>query len=339
MPELSLADKVAVCLALSLNGYILFGGADFGGGVWDLLASGARRNRQREVISHALGPIWEANHVWLILVIVLLFTGFPLGFAAIMTALNIPLTLILLGIVLRGSAFAFRKYDRRDEHVQRRWSLLFGSASVFTPLVQGMTLAALATGQIRLSGGTLTTGYLAGWLTPFAIACGIFALALFAFLAATYLTVDTEGESDLQDDFRACALWSGGLLGPIAAIVFLVSKNGAPQMFAGLTDWWAPYLLGGTIMAAAGTLFALWRRNFRWARMAAIAEVTLILGGWSLAQYPYLIMPDVTLLKSAAPLATLRLLSVALGVGAVLLLPSLFFLFRIFKGSESQGRE
>lgn len=329
-------DVVAVFMVGALILYALMAGADFGGGFWDLVARGPRAVRQRQAIAHAIGPIWEANHVWLILVIVLLFTGFPRAFAALMTALNIPLTLMLLGIVLRGSAFAFRKYDRRTDWVQHRWSMLFGTASFFTPLLQGMTLGALATGEIRVQNGSLTTGYLAGWLTPFALSCGAFALVLFTFLAATYLTVDTEEAPDLQEDFRRRALGAGVLLLPIAALVFFAARRGAPKMFHGLTDWWAPYLLGATILAASSALFALWRRHFRWARLAAIAEVGLILGGWSLAQYPHLIAPDITLENSAAPTATLRLLIIALCAGAVLLLPSLYYLFRIFKGAESQ---
>ena len=326
---------VAAFVVVSLILYGLMGGADFGGGFWDLVARGPRAERQRKAIADAIAPIWEANHVWLILVVVLLFTGFPRGFAALMTALNIPLTLMLIGIVLRGSAFIFRKHDRRTRSVQHRWSLLFGAASFFIPLVQGMTLGALATGQIRVLNGRLTTGYLAGWLTPFAWACGFFALSLFAFLAATYLTVDTDEEPDLQNDFRLRALWSGFLLGPIAAVVFLTSKQGAPGMFEGLTRWWAPFLLGATTVCALGALGALWRRRFRWARLAAIGQVTLILAGWSVAQFPHLIMPDLTLQNTAAPIATLRLLIIALCVGAVFLLPSLFFLFRVFKGDES----
>ena len=330
-----MSDLVAGFMVASLVLYALMGGADFGGGFWDLFARGPRAEGQREAIAKAIGPIWEANHVWLILVVVLLFTGFPRGFAVLMTALNIPITLMLIGIVLRGSAFAFRKYDQPSAAVRHRWSLLFGGASFFTPLIQGMTLGALATGQIRATRQGLTSSYLAGWLSPFAWSCGLFALSLFAFLAATYLTVDTEGESELQEDFRRRALWSGAFLGPIAALVFFTSRSEAPEMFAGLTRWWAPYLLGATLLLGGGSLFFLGRRLYRWARMAAIGEVTFILGGWSLAQYPHLIVPDVTLQNSTAPEATLRLLIIALCLGAVLLLPSLFFLFRIFKGHES----
>src|SRR5260370_23703531 len=194
--------SVAIFIVSSLIIYALMGGADFGGGIWSLLAFGPRARRQREAIVDAIAPIWEANHVWLILVIVLLFNGFPRGFATMMTALNIPMTVMLLGIVLRGSAFVFRKYDVRERH----WSTLFGMASFFTPLFQGIILGALTTGQIRVEQGRVVTGFMAGLLTPFALSCGVFALGLFAFLAATYLTLDTQDDPDLQDDFSRPSL-------------------------------------------------------------------------------------------------------------------------------------
>lgn len=325
---------VATFTLFSLILYALTGGADFGGGMWDLLASGPRAARQREVIAEAIGPIWEANHVWLILIVVLLFTGFPAGFAAMMTALHIPLTIMLVGIVLRGSAFIFRKYDSHALPVQRRWSTLFGAASFFTPFVQGVTLGALVTGHIRVQDGRVLTGFIAGWLTPFALLCGLFALALFAFLAATYLSLECQDEPELQDDFRRRALVSGVALGPITLFVFLAAKAGAPAMFEGLTRWWAPLLLVATSVFAIGALTALWFRKFALARVAAIGQVTLILVGWNVAQYPNLITPDVTTLTCAAPAATLRLLVLALGVGSVVLFPSLYFLFSVFKGSR-----
>jgi len=323
---------IAIFILLSLIVYALMGGADFGGGMWDLLAFGPRTKRQREAIADAIAPIWEANHVWLILVIVLLFTAFPRGFAAMMTALNIPMTAMLLGIVLRGSTFMFRKYDLKDDAVQRRWSTVFGVASFFTPFFQGVTLGALTTGHIHVEQGRVLTGFMAGWLTPFALACGVFALGLFAFLAATYLTVDTRDEPGLQDDFRLRSLWSGLALAPIALVVFLTSKRGAPEMYHGLTQWWAPVLLAWTSLFAVVALVALWLRRFAAARLAAIGQVTLILVGWGLAQYPNLVTPDVTVTNAAAPEFTLRLLVIALGFGAILLLPSLAYLFHIFKG-------
>jgi cytochrome d ubiquinol oxidase subunit II len=332
-----LERTVAVCVLLSLILYALMGGADFGGGIWDLLAMGPRAPRQRRAIAEAIGPIWEANHVWLILVVVLLFTGFPSGFAVMMTSLNIPLTAMLIGIVLRGSAFIFRKYDSESDAVQRRWSRVFGIASLITPFFQGLILGALATGQIRLVNGQVVTGFLAGWLTPFSLACGVFAFGLFAFLAATYLTVDAQDQPDLQDDFRSRAIWSEFLLAPVAFGVWLTSKQGAPVMFQALTCWWALLLVAGTSLFAFAALAALWFRQFALARMAAIGQVTLILVGWSVAQYPNLVTPDVTVQNAHAPEATLRLLLLALGVGAMVLLPSLAFLFHLFKGKESRG--
>jgi cytochrome d ubiquinol oxidase subunit II len=322
---------VAIFILSSLIIYALMGGADFGGGIWSLLAFGPRAKRQREAIAHAIAPIWEANHVWLILVIVLLFTGFPEGFTTMMTALNIPMTMMLLGIVLRGSAFVFHKYDVKDKS---RWSTVFGMASFLTPFSQGVILGALTTGQIRVEQGRVLTGFMAGWLTPFALSCGVFALGLFAFLAATYLTLDTREESDLQDDFRRRSLWCGLALGPVALVVFLTSRRGAPAMHHELTRWWAPVLLVWTSLFAGAALVALWLRRFAAARLAAIGQVTLILMGWGLAQYPNLVTPDVTVLNAAAPEFTLRLLVIALGFGAVLLLPSLAYLFYVFKRRE-----
>ena len=326
---------VAGFMFAALIFYAVTGDADYGGGIWDLVATGPRADAQRSTIERAIGPIWEADHVWLILIVVILFTGFPPAFAAMMTALNIPFTLMLIGIVLRGSAFIFRKYDVKSEQVKRRWGMLFGAASFFTPFIQGVALGALSTGQIHVVDGHVVSGFFAGWLTPFALSCGVFALALFAFLSATYLTADPSTEPDVQNDFRLRALWSGAALAPIAFVVFITSRQGSPEMHHGLTQWWAPFLVGTTLVFALAALTSLWLRQFALARIAAIAEVTLILGGWSVAQYPKLITPDVTIFNAAAPEITLRLLTYALVAGAIVLFPSLFFLFRVFKGKHS----
>lgn len=319
--------------------YALMGGADFGGGLWDLFAHGPRSARQRKIIADAIAPIWEANHVWLILVIVLLFTAYPPAFAAMMTALHIPLTAMLVGIVLRGSAFVFRKYDTKDDRVQRRWNTVFGVSSVATPVLQGMCLGALASGAIRVSRGEVTTRFFVGWTGVFAIACGVFALGLFAFLAAVYLTVEAENDPAVREDFRRRAIGTELVLAPIAGVVFLAARHGgAAEMYAGLTRWWAPVLLSWTSGCAALALFALWKRWFRVARIAAIGQVTLILIGWSAAQFPYLLVPDVDIFDAAAPEITLQLLSLALGVGALVLLPSLYYLFHIFKSRETTSR-
>src|SRR6185503_3585445 len=194
---LAAAAFVALCL------YFLFAGADFGGGVWDLLASAPRADRQRRAGEHAIGPIWEANHVLLILVVVILFSGFPRAFAAISVALHVPLTLFLVGVVLRGAAFAFRGFPASGEDAQRRWGRLFSVASTVAPILLGMIVGAVVSGNIRVApDGVVTTGFFGPWLTPFSFALGAFALALCAFLAATYLTVELDGaQPDLAEDF------------------------------------------------------------------------------------------------------------------------------------------
>jgi len=327
-----LDEVLAGVILVSLILYALTGGADYGGGMWDLLAFGPRARRQRDAIARAIGPIWEANHVWLILVIVLLFTAFPPAFSVIMTALFIPMTLVLVGVVLRGATFVFRKYDVAQDAVHRRWSAVFGMASFMTPFLLGLCLGALASGAVRTANGLVTTGFTAGWTAPFAIGCGLFAQGLFAFLAATYLTVDTAGEPDIQEDFRRRALFSGVMLAPAAALVFFLARPGAPYIFAGLTDAWAPLLLAATSVCAVGALAALWKRRFRWARVAAAGQVALILAGWGLAQYPYLVVPDVTFSAAATATPTLRLLVWVLAAGALLLIPSFGYLFYVFKG-------
>ena len=332
MPELRLADFVAAILALSLNAYVLFGGADFGGGVWDLLASGPRRQRQREVIAHALGPIWEANHVWLILAIVLTFTCFPPVYARLGTVLHIPLTLMLVGIVLRGSAFTFRTYDSQHDSVQRRWGRIFASASVITPILLGVSIGAVASGRVTQERtGSFVQQYVEPWLTPFAFSVGFLAVVLFAFLAAVFLTLETR-DRELCDDFRRRALGSGVAVFFASALVLLLSREEAPLVLAGLVSSpWAVPLHLATGATAIGVLAALWYRRFRLARIGAGLQVSLIFWGWPLAQYPVLVPPDLTIARAAAPDVTLRLVLIVLGVGGIILLPSLWYLFQIFK--------
>ena len=329
---MSLADLVAGVIFVALNAYAVLGGADFGGGVWDLLALGPRKARQRELIAEAIGPVWEANHVWLILAIVLLFTCFPPAFARLGTRLHIPLSLVLIGIVLRGSAFTFWRYGADEE--QRNWGMVFAIASLMTPLLLGTTAGAIASGAVGDGGwgsGDFSGTYVAPWLNPFALSVGMFALIAFAFLAAVYLTLEAR-DREVREDFRRRALASGVGLFLAAVVVLLLSLNRAPRVREGLifAAWAVPlHLL--TAAAAITALVALWARRWRVARVAAAAQVSLILWGWALSQYPYILPPDLSIANAAAPAATLRLVLAALVAGAVLLLPSLYYLFRIFK--------
>jgi cytochrome d ubiquinol oxidase subunit II len=326
---------VAGAIAGALNIYALSGGADFGGGSWDLLASGPRRDQQRALVSNAISPIWEANHVWLILVVVLLFTAFPPVFARLMTLLHIPLTLMLLGIVLRGSAFTFRSYDSKRDSVQRAWGRVFALASTGTPFLLGIIVGSIGTGALapnRLAlGRPFVQSYLWPWLAPFPIGVGVLALCLFAFLAAVYLTVEA-GAGPLQSDFRARALWASAAVAVSASADLLLARSDAPLVWAALTTGnFAMALRVCAALSWVAATIALWRGSYRAARIAAVIEVSLIIWGWAWGQYPFLVPPDLTVENAAAPVATLRLLLGALSVGLALLIPSLRYLFKVFK--------
>lgn len=334
---MSLEVIIAGVMVAALVLYALLGGADYGGGVWDLFAFGPRARQQRDLIAEAISPVWEANHVWLILVIVVLFTAFPPAFAAIATALHIPLTLMLIGIVLRGTAFTFRTYDVQRDNVQRRWSLIFSIASIITPILLGTILGAIASGTIRVDDNMFVTEFIMPWFAPFPIAVGLFALSLFAFLAAVYLTVEAP-ELELQEDFRGRALLSGAIVGLLALTVFIVAKDGAPTVRAGISrTWWALGLHLLTAIFATTAFVGLWTRRYRVARFCAAAQVTLILLGCAFAQFPNLVEPDITIASAAAPRLVLELLLAALIAGALVLFPSYYYLFRIFKLNRSGG--
>ena len=324
----SLADSLAGIILIALTAYVLMGGADFGGGVWDLLASGSRKARQRDLIAHAIGPVWEANHVWLILAVVLLFTCFPSAFARIAIALHVPLTLMLIGIVLRGSAFVFRSYGGGGGRV-------FAVASLVTPVLLGVAVGAVASGAVGEVGrGSFYAGYVAPWLTPFAFAVGLFALACFAFLAAVYLTLEAR-ERELREDFRLRAIGAGVAVFVTAGLGLLLSHQ-APLVGRRLVE--SPWALGLHVLtgcAAVTAFWALWTRRYRVARIAAATQVALILWGWGLAQYPYLLPPDLTIAAAAAPSITLELALGAVSVGAIVLFPSLYYLLRVFKSPSA----
>jgi cytochrome bd ubiquinol oxidase subunit II len=260
---------LSVVLVLSLTAYALLGGADYGGGVWDLLASGKTAERQRATIAHAIGPVWEANHVWLIIAIVIVFTGFPRAFAAVSTYLHVPLLLVLIGIVLRGSAFVFRAYGPDDLRHERFWGRVFAMASAATPFFLGVIAGALTDGRLPASPqGSFAGVYLIPWLTPFSLSVGVFALVLFAYLAAVYLTLEAD-DAEEGAAFRTRALLSGVAVGVLAAVVLLLATP----------DVRNPARLSMGRAAARGhrrvglAAFAfLWLRRYEFARLAAAAE-------------------------------------------------------------------
>ena len=344
--SLGLPEIVGGAMMLALNAYVLMGGADFGGGVWDLLASGPRRDAQRALIADSIGPIWEANHVWLVIVVVMLITAFPTVFALLGTVLHIPLTLMLVGIVLRGSAFVFRRYGSRAHVAQRRWGRVFAGASLITPIVLGVIVGAIASGMVGRvapllaapSTASFHSVFVAPWLGFFPLAVGVLALVLFAFLAAVYLTIATSDEA-LREDFRRRALGTAIVVFMAAAGALFVARIHAPVVGRGLVETpLAVALQGATAIAALTAIGALYTRRWQLARIAAAAQVSLVLWGWVMVQYPFIVPPVATLRDAAAPDITLELLLTALAIGAVVLIPSLVYLFRTFGSVQHEGR-
>ncbi len=328
---------LSIVLVLSLTAYALLGGADYGGGVWDLMATGKTADRQRATIAHAIGPVWEANHVWLIVAIVIVFTGFPRAFAAVSIYLHVPLLLVLVGIVLRGSAFVFRAYGPDDPRHERLWGRVFAIASTATPFFLGVTVGALTEGRLPASPrGSFAAVYLTPWLTPFALSVGLFTLVLFGYLAAVYLTLEARDDEE-GGAFRLRALLSGVAAGVLAAVVLLLATPDVRDAL--VASAWAVPLHVATGASALAAFAFLFFRRYDLARLAAVAQVLLILWGWALAQYPYAIRPHLTLADAAAPANVQVLLLQVLGVGAVVLVPSLLYLFGIFGPRGNQARE
>ncbi len=327
---------IAAVILFSLIIYALSGGADFGGGVLDLMAFGPRAREQRRAIAEAIGPIWEANHIWMILIVVLLFSAFPAAFSAISIALVVPLNVMLIGIILRGSAFIFRGHSSHYGGKGVAWGDVFAASSVVTPIALGVIVGSLASGGVQeMSSGVLRLNLWDAWLFPFPLAIGFFTVVLFTFLAAVYLTVEVQ-EAELKEDFRSRALVSGAMTGLLAWICYFLAGREAPLIRLGLEkSSWSILFQVVTAMVASSALWALWARCFRLARMLAVIETVCVILGWGLSQYPYVLPPVVTFQEAAAPASVLRPLLGALLVGVVILIPSFAFLFRIFKGHRS----
>ena len=327
---MSAADAAAALLWLSLTAYAVLGGADFGSGVWDIFASGPRKQAQRQAVARAMGPVWEANHVWLIFMITGLFTTFPIAFSSLAIALFIPATIALLGIVLRGAAFAFRAHGREAVGPTSPWGIVFGGSSIVTPFFLGTAAAAVATGAIRISQGAVVSGFGAGWTTAFAVVIGLLAVALCAYLAAAYLMVETEDDPALQADFRARALVASVVSGGLALLGLGLAYAQEPRVWADLSGNGLLLTLLALINGPIA-LWGVWRLRPRVARVAVAAQMTLVLWAWAAGQWPYLVPPDLTISAAAAPASTLRAWLTVIAVGMALLLPSLFLLFRVFK--------
>jgi cytochrome d ubiquinol oxidase subunit II len=324
------AQLMLTVLWLGLTLYALLAGADFGAGFWDLVAGGAARGRtHRIVIEQVIGPVWEANHVWLIFVLVLLWTGFPPVFAAIMSTLYLPLTLAALGIIARGAGFAFRK-SSTELWQQRLFGAAFAFSSVLTPYVLGAVAGAIASGRVPpgLAAGDLVRS----WCNPTSVLGGVLAVGTCAYLAAAYLCHDARrlGSPDLAEAYRRRALVTGVAVGAVALAGIAVLHTDAPALFRGLTHRALPLVIGSAV-AGVASLALLATRRYLLVRVTAALAVTAVLWGWAVAQYPYLLPPATSYPAVAANRAVLTAVLIVTGIGAAVLLPSLAWLFVLFQ--------
>jgi cytochrome bd ubiquinol oxidase subunit II len=324
------ADWLLILAWAGLTLYALLGGADFGGGFWDALAGGARRGfAQRRLIEHSIGPVWEANHVWLIFVLVVFWTCFPGVFASVASTLYIPLTLVAIGIIARGAAFAFRKASTELWQL-RLFGGAFAASSALTPFFLGAVAGGVASGRVPygLAKGDLVTS----WWNPTSALAGVLAIGTTAYLAAVYLTADARrgGHAQLAYAFRRRGLIAAVVTGVVAIGGIFVLRADAPRLYAGLTGRALP-LVGLSAAAGLASIALLVARWYILARIVAGLAVAAVLWGWALAQYPVMLPPHLTVAEAAARPAVLHATLASVIIGMALLVPSLLWLFTLFQ--------
>ncbi len=323
---MSAADLVAIVLWLGVTIYAVLGGADFGAGLWDLLAGDARRGeRPRDLIDASIGPVWEANHTWLIFDVVILWTAFPLAFSSLMSTLFIPLTLAAFGIILRGAGFAFRRYTRPLAG-RRAFGATFALSSVITPFFLGTALGAIASG--RVPAGNAAGDPWTSWLNPTSLLVGILAIAAGAFVAAVFLVAAAHrrDDGDLERYFRRRALAMGVIAGGLSIAGLFVLRADAPLLDAGMASRGLP-LVALSVILGSSSLVLLIRGATRGIRVVAAGAVTAIVWGWGLAQFPAILPGYLSIDAAAAPSGTLDALVVISIAAAVTIGPSLALLF------------
>ncbi|MGY1602318.1 cytochrome d ubiquinol oxidase subunit II [Geodermatophilus sp. SYSU D00815] len=322
-----MSTVAAVVLFTGVLAYAVLGGADYGAGFWDLTAGGAQRGRRpRHLVDAALGPVWEANHVWLIFCLVMLWTGFPSAFAAITTTLYVPLGLAALGIVARGAGFAFRSVMVRTDQ-QRVTGAAFAVSSVLTPFFFGTVAGGIASGRVPAAGGGDPVG---SWLNPTSLLGGVLAVAACAYLAAVFLVAEARRRDDpgLEGYFRNRAWLAGGVCGALALAGIWVLAADAPRLFDGLLGRGLPLVLASGL-AGLAALVLLRRAAPRLVQALAVLAVAAVVVGWGVAQYPYLLGTRLPIAEAAAPAPTLWALTVVAAVALVLVVPAMALLFTL----------
>ena len=332
-----------LCLGLMLLGvtaYAVFGSADFGAGFWDLTAGSAHGGaRIRGLIQRSMSPVWEANHVWLIFVLVIAWTAFPVAFGSIMSTLSIPLFLAAIGVIFRGAAFALRGQAATINEA-RVLGAVFALSSVLIPYFLGAALGGIASGRVPV--GNASGDLIDSWVNPTSTLIGILGVATGAYLAAVYLAGDARrGDlDDLAEAFRRRALGTAAVTGLFAIGGLFVVRDDAPDLYAGLSSGDGLAMVAVSTVAGVATIALVWLRRFSVARLSASLAVAALTIGWALAQDPYLLPGELTVEQAAAPDATLEALFFSVAVGMVILVPSLTFLYRlVLRGQLDQEYE
>ena len=317
-----------VFVLIGLVFYTVLGGADFGVGFWQLTAGrGRRADAVREHAHAAMAPVWEANHVWLIFVLTVLWTAYPTSFGSIASTLSIPLFIAAVGIIFRGVTYALRAgAERPRERVVI--DTVFSISSVLTPFALGAAIGGIASGRVPV--GNAAGSQVSSWLNPTSILIGVLAVASAAYIAAVFLAADATKVDDreLEEQFRRRALGAGAVAGVIAFAGLGVVADDAHRIFHGLTRGYGLAALVVSLVAGVATLALVWRRQYEPARYGAAVAVAAIIVGWAVAQSP-VFLPGLTIRAAAAPRATLIAVIVAVLGGAVILFPSLALLFRL----------
>ena len=329
---MSTADAVAGVLWIGATFYAVFGGADFGGGFWGLFAgSGERGRRARALVDWAIGPVWEANHVCLILVLVVLWTGFSVAFESVMSTLFIPLSIAALGIVLRGSGFAFHKQAAHSSY-RLFAERLFGVSSLLTPFFMGTVVGAIASGRVPV--GNAAGDPVTSWLNGVSILTGVLFVATSAYVAAVFLVSDSRraGEPDLEEYFVKRALGAGVATGALAVAGLVVYRADARYIYDGLTGDALPLVIVSAL-CGAGVLFLLWRGHRRGTRPLAIGAVVAVIWGWGVAQHPYLLPKSLTISEGAGNNTTMEAILIVFVAAVLIVIPSLVFLYTLSQRS------
>jgi cytochrome bd ubiquinol oxidase subunit II len=330
------STAIAILLLVAITAYAVFGGADFGAGFWDLVAGGARRGEHpREVIDHSIGPVWEANHVWLIFCFVILWTGFSEAYASITLTLFVPLTLAAFGIVIRGSSFAFRKTVFRTRDL-RNFGAAFALSSVLVPYCMGAVAGGIASG--RVPAGGIAGDPWTSWVNPTSVLGGVLAVVVAASLAAVYLVWDARrlGDEEMVRYFRRRAIGASAVAGVVSLAGIFILRSDATYVFHGLTSRALPLVILAALCGTA-SLVLLVRDASRSARLLAIGAVASVIVGWGVAQWPYLLPTSLEVADAAAPSDTLVTLLVATVGFVIIVVPGFILLYVLDQRSLLPG--